>query len=102
MSASHWLWAGLGALAIWPLKHVWDNWIEKFWTAFWISFKAGFKQTPAGQEFLKAYHDSRAKKDKEILAAHPELQPMLTCKTCGGTGKGVLGMCEDCYGTGLV
>ncbi len=100
--SSHWLWAGLGAVLMFPVKMVWDKRLEKFWTAFWISFKAGFSKSPGGQEFLKSYHESRAQKDKEILQAHPELKDMLTCKSCAGTGKGVLDICADCYGTGLV
>jgi len=109
--ASHWIWAGLGALAVWPIKHVWENWIEKFWTAFWLGFKANFKKTPAGKQFFDAYHQSRAKKDAEIAKEHPELEEMLHCKKCNGTGtKGTMltpyGMgdlvCDDCGGTGWV
>jgi hypothetical protein len=96
MALSHWVWAGLGALAIWPLKHIWENWIEKFWTAFWISFKTGFKQTPGGAEFLKSYHDARAAQDQKVAAEHPELADMLHCKKCSGKG------CDDCGGTGWV
>jgi hypothetical protein len=93
---SHWVWAGIGAFAVWPIKKIWDNWIEKFWTAFWITFKEGFRKTPAGQEFLKAYHEARAKKDAQIAKEHPELEPLLHCKECQGKG------CENCGGTGWV
>lgn len=102
MALSHWIYAGLGALAVWPLKHVWETWIEKFWKAFWISFKAGFKTTPEGKQFFDSYHQARAKKDAEILKSHPELKDLLTCSTCHGIGRlGVL-ICEECGGTGLV
>jgi hypothetical protein len=92
----HVIWAGVIAIMTYPLKKIWDWWLEEFWTAFWLSFKAGFKQTPGGQEFLKAYHEARAKKDAQIAKEHPELEPLLHCKKCQGKG------CEDCGGTGWV
>jgi len=77
-----------------PLKKIWDWWLERFWTAFWISFKSGFKQTPAGQAFFQEFYKKRAEKDTEIVREHPELAEMLHCKECLGKG------CEDCGGTG--
>jgi hypothetical protein len=91
---SHWVWAGIGAAVVFPLKMLWDWYLSKFWTAFLLSFKAGFKQTPAGQTFFKAFYESRAKKDAQIAEKHPELEKMLRCKECGGKG------CEACGGTG--
>jgi len=110
--SSHWLWAAVGAALMFPLKMAWDAWLEKFWTAFWLSFKAGFRQTPNGRMFFKAYHEARAKKDAEIAAQHPELKDLLQCKKCGGTGtRGTMHttmgimcdlVCDDCGGTGWV
>jgi len=93
-SYTHWLWAGLGALAMFPLKKLWDWWIERFWTAFWMGFKENFKKTPEGQAWLKQYYEARAAKDAELAKQHPEIEPMLHCKECQGKG------CEHCGGTG--
>jgi|SRR5271156_1073190 len=93
---THLFWAGVGASLMFPLKMIWDSWLSKFWTAFWLSFKAGLKQTPEGQQFFKSYHEARAKKDAEIAAAHPEIEKLLHCKECQGKG------CEECGGTGWV
>lgn len=90
----HVLWAALVAILTFPLKKLWDWWIERFWDAFKTSFKAGFKQTPAGQEFFKSFYAKRAEKDIALVKQHPELEPMLHCKICFGKG------CEDCGGTG--
>jgi len=93
---THVLWAGIGAALMFPLKKIWDWWLSEFFTGLWYGFKAGFKQTPEGQEFFKKYYDARAKKDTEIVAKHPELEKLLHCKSCQGKG------CEDCGGTGWV
>jgi len=107
--SSHWLWAAVGAALMFPLKMAWDAWLEKFWTAFWLSFKAGFRQTPNGRMFFKAYHEARAKKDAEIAEQHPELKDLLQCKKCDGSGmknvgdyRADLAMCDNCGGTGWV
>jgi hypothetical protein len=92
----HLLWAAFIALATFPLKKLWDWWAGSFWESFKVSFMESFKKTPGGQEFLKAYHDARAKKDTEIVKEHPELEKLLHCKECQGKG------CENCGGTGWV
>lgn len=97
----HAIWAALIAVLTFPLKKLWDWWTDKFWEAFKLSFMASFKKTEGGQQFMKAFYEGRAKRDAATLKDHPELKDMLTCKSCVGTGKGILGICEDCGGTGL-
>jgi len=101
----HAVWAAVIAVATFPLKKLWDWWTERFWQAFKLSFMASFKKTEGGKEFMKAFYESRAKRDAEAIKEHPELKEMLTCKTCGGTGSPPVwtgSFCEDCGGTGLV
>src|SRR5277367_5393315 len=109
---SHWIYAGLGAFAMFPVRALWDWYIARWWKVFWITFKAGFKQSPAGKTFMDSFYAGRAKKDMEIVAQHPELKDTLQCEKCHGTGvsgKMYAGqgdiqagdiVCDDCGGTG--
>lgn len=94
ITLSHVLWAAFVALATFPLKKLWDWWSERFWESFKATFLASFKKTPGGAEFMRAFYESRAKKDAEVAREHPELEKLLHCKECGGKG------CEECGGTG--
>lgn len=106
---SSWVWAGLGAFAMFPLKALWDWLVARWWAVFWATFKASFKSTAGGKAFMDAFYAGRAKKDVELVAQHPELKDTLQCEKCHGTGN--LGtaytaygvgeiVCEDCGGTG--
>lgn len=77
-----------------PLKKIWDWWIERQWTAFWLAFKAAFKSTESGKKWVAAFYEGRAKADIEAVKEHPELAEMLHCKQCQGKG------CDNCGGTG--
>jgi hypothetical protein len=105
----HAVWAAVIAILTFPLKKLWDWWADRFWQAFKLSFMASFKQSESGKQFMKAFYESRAKRDAEAIKAHPELKDMLTCKVCSGSGMANvgnyaadLGLCENCGGTGLV
>jgi hypothetical protein len=63
----------VGGILGYPFKAAWDWWIE----TFWIGFKAGFKDTPLGKQFVAAFNEGKAKKEAQFLAAHPELKAAL-------------------------
>jgi hypothetical protein len=112
LTLKHVLWAGFIALITWPLKKLWDWWSEKFWASFKLSFMASFEKTEGGSQFMKAFRESRGKKEAEIVKQHPEQTDLLRCKECNGTGiKGVMHagfgdmhegdiVCNHCGGTG--
>ncbi len=68
---AHIVTAIVGGILGYPFKKAWDWWIE----TFWIGFKVGFKESPAGKKLIDSFNAGKAEAEAKVLVKHPELKP---------------------------
>jgi hypothetical protein len=71
----HWLYAGVIAVLLFPLKKLVEWMEENFWRGFKAGFLKSFKQTEFGKAYMETYEKKKAEQDAKLKAEFPDYKP---------------------------